>query len=513
MRMSTMGWSVNPATIALSLVTVCLFIVKASRKQEEEEIVSRTERALLPTEPVHKRRLELGHSEFEYVRLHLEQQGGHRIFFVARATCRAGFRVSLQDLERAGRVLQRKHPLLRCRFVRTKSGKLVLEEDVHLPLQYFVRDRSLKSFKEYFTSECELRPATVGPEADSPHAIWLFQGGEDDPQVEIALDLAHFAADGSGLHPMMDCFLHECFSTPNGDAADNEYGAWPIPQDVALDLTIKNKLGLNQIWRVFYLLKAIYKPVSIALCRKFHVWPTQQQERKGNDYVGNNHTVCAFWCLDERESEMLVSKCRENKTSVTCAISACLNEACAELIHMDEPFYTMTFLLGDSRGLCEPKVSSVDGSPHAFPFPCFQSETRRWTPECGTVQDRWNFARSLKAHLNSIMVDPYQAIPTARLIPFALGRQPVDTALPLCSVSSWGPKGQVKHEYGGGTATITHVELLQNMAFHSWVNTSIYTMLNRISVSLFVPTPRYEESKINEASKRTLAKLRELIQA
>jgi hypothetical protein len=363
-----------------------------------------------------------------------------------------------------------------------------------------------ETFRETFRAEIEKSPLAVGPNAASPHTIWVFQNpAEENGDFEIGVELSHFAVDGSGLAPVM----HEVLQYTLLDIPPPPYGQWPMTQQHGLSETFNR--SFTWVNKEFQKLKALLYVVYLAFSKE-HVNLARNDSIKEKDYGKLNSTCCICDTLNPEETELLVAKCRQKKVSVTAAVSAAYLETCAQMkeeeLKSNKLFRAILIILADSRKLATPPVPATDLAPHVYALPSFASKPKVWTNE-QNLEDTWELANDIKEYIRSYAAYPMKSAFYAELIAFFLKQQPTKQTVPLVNVSSWCVNGPVLPKYG--RYDVADVELLQNMAFHSWFNISMYTFLGKLHVSLFAPVPRFQEDLIRTLAKRSGDKVRAML--
>lgn len=498
----------------LGLVCACVGYWLYRRPRSQRTVHARQVRHTLSPEPEHGRLVEIGLGEREYLRMGLDHNSALKIFLVASLQLE---RESDGDglLERLGRGLehlQRLHPLLRCRLVKLDDGQVVLEEDVDLKLQ--IHSYCDEDYKKVFETAGERRVMPVGKNAESPHACWVFRHSGSS-NVQVALDLAHFAFDGSGLGPLMHEFLQAAFESEPGTEVKTLYAAWPQVQEVALQRTVDNSMSF---WRSkLGLWKALCVPIHLLLTGDYNVLPRDDSAPNSQLSV-RYRTLCLSECFSVEETKALLQCCRDNKVSVTAAVAAAMAEECGRRVEHTRAFSVPVVFVADSRGLCDsPVPPASDLAPHVLALPAYFTLPQTWKSlPVDSVQHTWVEAQRMRQFLTETTADAVFCRFYALLVSFFLQQQPTNRGVPAINVSSWSAKSPVKHAYGGhnhGKVRVERVELLQNMSASSWLNLSMYTMVDRLTVSMFVPVPRYDEALVRDVFSSAIARIRRLDKA
>jgi len=499
------------ATLSIAILGGLALSKAFSGKRDTRPVVMAAHRHLLPRTPIEnaRRLVELGHGEKQYVRLGTEQPGGNRIYLIA--TIR-GKRVKKEKLEYAAKCIQRIHPLLRCRLVRV-NGQVTLEEDPNLLLNVVVRARSgPETCRQVFHKEAEKVIMEIGEDAKSPHTLWLFQdsvenSSHSDETCEIVLDMSHFAIDGAGLAPLM----HEVLKYALDENAElPPYGPWPISHCAALDGFLAEKHSWLQK-RFIQLRMLLYYVWVSSSQRIFHL--PRRDSWKMREYGLWNTTYCARQNLDVKETQALISRCKERQISVTSAVTAAYLEACAEVArhHIGAgKFHATANICADSRKIYS--APSTDLAPHVYGCPLFSSESHYWDNENNDAEFTWALAADIKQHIKNVTADPVEIALQAYWLPSFFSLQPTHLKAPMLNVSSWCPNAPVQLRYNGEDFAVEDVELLQNLAFTSWVNVSMYTFVGKLNISLLAPVPRFDSKLLDDVFARAKKKVHSLIE-
>ena len=500
---------VDSPKAALALSIVAALVLWATRKALHRlsgKVVhpSRT-RHLLEKTPSTQRYVGLGLGEAEYARLDYSQHGGNKIYLIATVT---GPRIKREQLEKAAHCIQRRHPLLRCRLTYV-HGSLVLEELADLKMNINIRARnSASSCRETFHNEASRRCVDTGDSAGSPHTLWLFQPEQPDASgietADIALDLSHFAVDGSGLSPLMHEVLYYALD-PTADLP--EYGSWPITQEVGLNDALLLHLSRPKriVLQIIEFIQVIYRGLA---------WEYVSIPKFGNygtkDYGRLNSTSCLCIKLSEKETNALVDRCKKQSVSVTAAVAAAVLESISELTqdYVNRPFAPTLCLVADSRKLASPPIPATDLAPHVYAFPPFRTNPMTWKEQTDNTRT-WQLARNIKDFIRNYLADPIKVMLYADLIAILLSFQPTSGATPMLNVSSWSASSPVLKKYA--ETTVEDVELLQNMAYNTWINVSMYTFIGKLSVSIIAPTPRFNQDVLQQVYDKANSKLHRMI--
>ncbi|KAH9252976.1 hypothetical protein BASA81_009132 [Batrachochytrium salamandrivorans] len=493
----------------LGLVCACLGYWLCRQPRSQRMVHSRQIRHTLSPEPEHGRLVEIGLGEREYLRMGLDHNSALKIFLVASLQLEKKIDHN-RLLERLGRSLehlQRLHPLLRCRLVKLDDGQMVLEEDVDLKLQ--IHSYWDEDYKKVFETVGERRVMPVGKNAESPHACWLFCHS-DNNNVEIALDLAHFAVDGSGLGPLMHEFLQAAFEFEPESEIKTLYAAWPQVQEIALQRTVDNSMSYWQ--SKLGLFKTFCLPIYLLITGDYNVLPRDDSAPYSQLSV-RFRTLCLAECFTVEETKALLQCCRDNKVSVTAAVAAAMTEECGRRVDRNRAFSVPVVFVADSRGLCDtPVPPASDLTPHVLALPAYFTPPKIWKSlPVDSVKQTWAEAQRMRQFLTETTANTVFCRFYALLVSFFLQQQPTNVGVPAINVSSWSAKSPVKHVYGD-KVRVERVELLQNMSASSWLNLSMYTMVDRLTVSLFVPVPRYDEVLVREIFSTAITRIRMLLE-
>jgi len=478
--------------VAASVLAAMALVSLRWRKARSARVVATSERAALPRGPlVQGRRLQLGRTEKEYVRLAFEHVNAVKIFYSIAVAFGPEGPVGRESVVRACKALQVVHPLLRCVLVKGDDGYEFMETNVDIP----VLERHHSTSREVFETEAETAPLELGK---SPHKVWLIIN-EARSEFEIVLDAQHFSIDGSSLvhvvHRLLDFSLR-------GVPDALEHGPWPQPQCHALDVTSRHWPIARRLSAWAYALRQMVVPMA----RTSTAVPNN-----GCRSTARNRSMHVHCPLTVHETQALLKSLKDKKLTVTTAVTAAFADALAEELHASEAPTLKLCVVVDSRGLCAPPVDPMDLSIHVTSAPLFLAGPALFAPRGSVVA----LAAALKAHLAASM---------ERLLDFAVvwahraaALQPAHARwgvqMPSLVVSSWSSKPPVASQYA--EYAVKGGLLFQNVAHAGWLALSVYTPVQGgpLVVSVLAPVPRFAAEFVDRVAAGGARRVRALLPA
>ncbi|CAF1113800.1 unnamed protein product [Didymodactylos carnosus] len=292
--------------------------------------------------------------------------------------------ISLEQLNRAVALLQRRHPVLRSRLRThpTKRDCFVLEEDeaLRLPVEELARKREEHaSFWLQEWPKREKEPINIG----EPLAkLWLLQTMEN---------------------------------------------------------AIRN--SLSAVNRVFTVSRLLFSIIYTLMTNRLPIAriPLDEVTFSIDEMDKYCHTEAVYGVLNKEMTTKLLARCRREGVSITSAVTGALSSAAASLVPVKDGQGTimMIMLSADTRRRCAPTVPNHDFGYYASGIAPF---CLRMSALPKTSEDSWQLAQSFGQHTNAC-VNAGQVLASG-LINGKLGSlalRPINMAyLPTYGTSSWG---------------------------------------------------------------------------
>lgn len=100
----------------------------------------------------------------------------------------------------------------------------------------------------------------------------------------------------------------------------------------------------------------------------------------------------------------------------------------------------------------------------------------------------------------------------ARMMPFNLSNQPISVNPPTLVVSSWSPKSPIVERYACASppqageekrkrrvdVVVDDALFAMNGSINGWVTISVYTVVDKLHVTLLAPVPRFHEEEVQK---------------
>ncbi|CAF0827245.1 unnamed protein product [Adineta ricciae] len=417
--------------------------------------------------------------------------------------------ISVDMLSRAICHLQRRHPILRTRLrmVSDKSDSFFLEEDetVRLKIRDIARKRT--DCQTFWRDEWRQRERDTTAVGEGLVEFWLLQDPEDiknnnSPQ-EIMVISEHAVSDGLSLSNLAHELLI-ALSDENEDLFKNSLD-WPITMETA----IQN--SLTMLGRVMALTRFIFSAVYLRSTNRLPTArvPLASIEFPLTDLINHSHTEASYLILNKEDTQVLLSKCRQQNVTVTSAVSAAILCVLSTFVKSDANQPTLlNFSIGaDTRRRCTPPIPNHDLRYHVSGLMSFTIPTNDIPT---TTENIWQLARNFGEHMKSC-VDAGQILALGlimgKLYQKTLG-EPNLNELPTCGVSSWGIL-PFKEEYGqwkflGMTPFVNMIRAV--MPF-----TTIQTVNGVLTVMYVGTDPVISKTVLEGLRESTMNKLQQMI--
>ncbi|KAH9261483.1 hypothetical protein BASA81_000139 [Batrachochytrium salamandrivorans] len=445
--------------------------------------ISITKRGLIGSVPCERRTIQLSHLEQQYVRQAVEHLSSGLLF--------AGMRLEVLDLNLmlnqlpiALQVLQRRHPMLRCSIGSHKNLGYVFEEDPTLLVPVEIRNRKGNPIAWRLVWEQEFENSGMKL-YDNGLRVLVFCD-QDQTICELVLAMQHHICDGTSISFLIHELLGYLMNQTLPETVP--WGNWPIPM-MDHDLLVSK---YPRTWAGHYLkqvsslleMSNVLAPgiVPVPHAKGHDGW---QLFRNGAEMVRQSTTHMINYELSTIEMQMLLKRCREEKTTVTSAV-------------------TTAFVAGEMQAMganldsCGATVSVVCSMRSTFGVnnhdnlsPYVSNLVVNVFPKGSSTKDLWQASRLVKDNLHAFPEET--KLWNTKHCLGVMMHMPIGSNLarvPGLVVSSFG-NNAVQCQYGS-------IKVLDNLYAQNsrQVPTPTLSMNNmlsgRLNLVFLTPTPRYD---------------------
>lgn len=468
------------------------------------DFVRREHRSRLRGVEAKQRLVEMGPLETMYAKLALEYRSSGLLF--AGVTVNQCEQVLL-GLPQALRVLQKRHPILRCRLDSTSNGVLVFREDpkLELPIELYSRANEY-SWKSIWENGFESQETKLG----DPVLRVCFAGNKQpNEKCELMLGINHFACDGMSLSALMNELL-VCIAT-GVKSSDTQWGDWEVSMDEEREC--KLHFSSNPLHYLAHNLKTFVQFIAPLVRGRVTTMPFTtehdglQLSRSAKHLINMSST---HQRMTELDSQALLQQCRLQGCTITSAISAAFLCGQSEALESSQGEGATLAMVFNTRDLLGNRVPTNQLSIHVG------SMCTNLFPSCKptfaqySTQDVWALARTIRAWSTSHSdLDRmfYAKHNTNMMQNVPMG--PNLIRFPSLAVSSWGG-GFVLQKYENGIQ-VDRAVFAQN---HRHVSSPLLSVNNMVSgklcVVLLCPKPRIDLMLVDSMFDLSVARLQEM---
>lgn len=466
-------------------------------------MIGRFERNAIPTGPSIKRTVQMGRCEYEHARCAVEYRSSMLVFGGITLT-RCNPPNLLAKLPQALLVLQKLHPVLRCRLGFAR-GEYVFEEDptLRIAIKQYARPHGMDTWKQIWGQDFECMETKL---QDATLRV-CFVCNENEDQCDILIALGHYACDGTSFGFLLDELLtHIANETTINDVL---WGKWEtcVDEDALLRQRFPNPIT--------YFIRDWTQHIKSLACNFIPgiVPMPQHVEHEGlhlfrtaKQLVEESQTHLRMW---DMPSAPLLARCRMEKCTVTAAVTSAFLCAQQELIGNHGG---VTIQLSFStRELCgnvgNRLLSPYIGSMPTILYPCEGNSFAKYT-----ALEAWDLARQIRKWSSSVSEVDRLLLAKRTMDNMAfcpLGNNVV--RYPNLVVSSWGSSA-IKRKYGGGQVQVERGIFAQN---HRYISMPLLSMNNmvegRLCLVFLTPKPRIDPALSDAVFDRAVQKLEEMI--
>jgi len=398
--------------------------------------------------------------------------GGEVIFM---AVTLHGPRIAREALERGLRAAQRVHRVLQTSLGRDADGTFFLVEDERVRVPVIERPRcgSDGAWRDVFAEEIEPVPMQFNVQAASPHALYLFADADSDVH-QVVFKLAHFICDGPSVINLIHLVLHESLAVPM-DTPLPSPSPWTVDCDSALFHTLKSAPWLQT---ALGLVRAALNPALVFLHPGgARTLPTMPLQGSYADFARTSRTVAHCAQLSAAETAGLTAACKARGASVTAVVLAAALKASAQAMPDACGGALSGCVVANTRKACGMPDSVLSNGASGYFV--------RALPTASVFDSAEGIKRTIVANQDDM---PYYGLLSV------LGQGLIATTFaapePTLCISSWCPKSPLAASYSNWR--VHDVELLQNTRHVCYPLLSVYTVCDRLHLSFFVQTPRFD---------------------
>jgi len=388
------------------------------------------------------------------------------------------------DFERAAKLVQVKHPILRCRFRRagwTGSWELVEDMNLSIPIIRVNETMSWEELYEKYAQPVEYKPF------ESPQLIIyvLTQPSPATTSFQVFVEIQHWCSDGTSV----SFLLHDILRWASGEADSTEEGTWPLPMNLALRDPSK-----SPPWSTWRTTKSLGYLLSV-LSTPYTRFPLLKSPS------ASKHRTMGFCeSFSKEDSARLLQQCRNHGTTLTCASGIAFTYGIAKALKRKQGRF-MIFVATNTRDLCQ--ATDHDLSIHVTMTPMLTSYTD-WTD---SDKSAWPQSKDLKARLNQVTSSHLQGF--SLLTPLGMHLKESQQPTPTFLLTSWGARSPLQDSYNSTSIEEAHLRTATHHFLYPAL--SVFSVCGRVYLSWTGGEDKHDKVLFQEAFKEGVRVLKNML--